>query len=82
MYITQNYGEHPLILAELFLTNLLALRIWYALPLVVAISLVYAATRHELMGPIFAHAWHIGVWIVGFMSIVFVILCFLEWVFF
>lgn len=61
--------------------NFLSLRLWYALPLVVAISLVYAATRHELMVPILQHAWRIAVWIVGFMSIVFVILFLLEWQF-
>ncbi len=59
--------------------NFLSMRLWYALPLVIAISLVYAATRHELMSPILQHAWRIAVWIVGFMSIVFVILFLLEW---
>ncbi len=29
---------------------------WYSLPLIVAISLVYSATRHEQMQPILAHA--------------------------
>jgi len=70
-----------LIFAEFFFADLLALRIWYALPLVVAISLVYAATRHELMWPILVHAWRIGIWILGFMSVVFVVLWLLEWVF-
>ena len=31
-------------------------RMWYSLPLIVVISLVYAATRHELMAPILEHA--------------------------
>ena len=62
----------------ILLADILSLRIWYALPLVVAISLVYAATRHELMAPILQHSWRIGVWIVGFMTIVFVILFLLE----
>lgn len=48
--------------------------LWYALPLVVAVSLVYAATRHELMQPILRHALRVGVWIVGFMGIVLVVL--------
>ena len=61
--------------------DLLALRIWYAIPLIVAVSLVYAATRHELMVPILFHAWRIAVWIVGFMMIVFLILLALEWLF-
>ena len=47
---------------------------WYALPLVVAVSLVYAATRHEQPGPILIQAARIGVWIVGFMVVIFVLL--------
>lgn len=48
--------------------------LWYALPLIIAVSLVYAATRHEYIGPILAHALRFGAWIVGFMAIIFVIL--------
>lgn len=53
--------------------------LWYALPLVVTVSLVYAATRHEEMGPILRHALRVGVWIVGFMAIGFVVLALLSW---
>jgi len=53
--------------------------LWYALPLVVAVSLVYAATRHEDMAPILAHAFRVGVWIVGFMAVVFVIVVAMLW---
>ena len=53
-------------------------RMWYSLPLIAVISLVYAATRHELMAPILAHAWRFALWIVGFMAIVFVLLAFLS----
>ena len=49
-------------------------QIWYALPLVVVVSLVYAATRHELMPPILHRALRTAVWIAGFMGIVFGIL--------
>ncbi len=42
--------------------------IWYSLPLIIAISLVYAATRHEAIGPILKHACRLGLWIVGFMA--------------
>lgn len=45
-----------------------AAQIWYALPLIVAISLVYGATRHELRGPILYHAWHTGLWMTGFLG--------------
>jgi len=54
-------------------------QLWYAVPLIVAVSLVYAATRHEEMGPILHHAVHIGVWIVGFMAVVFAILLAMGW---
>jgi hypothetical protein len=47
---------------------------WYALPLVVVISLVYSATRHELMPSILVHAVRLGLWITGFMAAIFVVL--------
>lgn len=50
-----------------------------ALPLIVAVSLVYAATRHEDFVAIARHAGRLGVWIIGFMAIVLVILQFLNW---
>ncbi len=53
-------------------------RLWYSLPLVVVISLVYAATRHELMRPILEHAVRFGLWILGFMAIVFLVLVVLS----
>jgi len=48
--------------------------LWFALPVIVTVSLVYAATRHEQIGFILPHAARIAVWIVGFMAVVFVIL--------
>ena len=53
--------------------------LWYSMPLIVAVSLVYAATRHEQMGPILAHAGRIAVWILGFMAIIFVVLKLISW---
>ncbi len=47
---------------------------WYALPLIVAVSLVYAATRHEQVGSILSHAFRVAIWIVGFMALVFGVL--------
>ena len=49
-------------------------RIWYALPLVVVISLVYGATRHEYPKEIMQHSFRSAVWVVGFMSIIFAII--------
>jgi len=51
-------------------------RFWYALPLIVTVSLVYSATRHEDMTHILKHALRFGGWVVGFMAVVFVILYF------
>ncbi|MCC7084481.1 MAG: hypothetical protein IT427_05695 [Pirellulales bacterium] len=45
----------------------LANQVFYSLPLIVSVSLVYAATRHEEMTPILAHALRFGAWIVSFM---------------
>ncbi len=64
---------------NLLLATLANNDMWYALPLVVAVSLVYSATRHEQMGPILGHSLRIGVWIVGFMAIVFAVLLLLSW---
>ena len=47
---------------------------WYAVPLIVAVSLVYAATRHEAMNEILRHAARVGTWIIGFMAVVFILL--------
>lgn len=48
-------------------------KLWYCLPLVVSISLVYGATRHELMPQILDHSWRFGVWVVTFMIGIFVV---------
>jgi len=54
-------------------------RLWWSVPLIVVVSLVYAATRHELIEPILRHAIHTAVWIVCFMLAVFVVLFFISW---
>lgn len=51
-------------------------RFWYAIPLIVVVSLVYGATRHEHLREIFIHAFRSAVWVVGFMALIF----FLIWV--
>ncbi|MBN1588628.1 MAG: hypothetical protein JW888_03855 [Pirellulales bacterium] len=53
--------------------------LWYTLPLVIAVSLVYAATRHEQTGLILRHAVETAARIAGFMLIVFVILWLITW---
>lgn len=48
--------------------------LWFAVPLIVVVSLVYSATRHELPQPIAVGALRMAAWIGGFMLIGFVIL--------
>ena len=51
----------------------------YYVPLSIAIALVFGATRHEDTTLILRHAWQTGRWITGFMGIIFVVLCVLDW---
>ena len=53
-------------------------RLWYLIPLLVSVSLVYGATRHELPLPILEHAGRFAVWILTFLGILFVVLWFLS----
>ncbi len=41
---------------------------WYSVPLIVVISLVYSATRHEAMSSILTHSLRLGVMIGGVMA--------------
>jgi hypothetical protein len=73
----------PLASSLLLLLPLLAagdpLRIWYAVPIVVSVSLVYAATRHEEMNQILIHAARFALWILAFMAILFALLQLMSW---
>ncbi len=67
---------------HLLLANTISLwnlNIWYAVPAIVAVSLVYSATRHERMQPILIHAGRVAFWIVCFMVIVFAVLEGVNW---
>ena len=66
-------------LTPILADSLLAAQIWYMLPLLVAVSLVYGATRHEILVPILHHAWRTTVWMLVFMGVIFLILLALEW---
>ena len=58
-------------LADSIVTPLLAvMSLWYALPLIVSVSLVCAATRHEEISVILSHAVRFGIWIIVFMVVV------------
>ena len=51
-----------------------AAQAWYAIPLVVVISLVYGATRHEYLKEILLQTYRSVVWVVGFMLIIFAVI--------
>ena len=54
-------------------------QLWYLPPLVVAVSLVYGATRHELPWPILVQSYRAARWILTFMAVIFVILLLVSW---
>ncbi len=51
----------------------------YYFPLLIAISLVYGATRHEERPEILRQAWHTAYWITSFLGIIFLIVWFIGW---
>jgi len=55
------------------------MNLWYSLPLIVSVSLVCAATRHEQMGPILNHAVRFALWIGVFMGAVMALLALMDW---
>lgn len=48
--------------------------------LIVPISLVYGATRHEFMRQILENAVRSAVWILGFVGMIFAILLVITWI--
>ena len=63
-----------LAMMNLYLLSLASIweaKVWYAAPLVVAISLVYGGTRHEHIKEIILQAIRSAIWVVGFMGIIF-----------
>ena len=61
-------------LDELLLGSILNARFWYAVPMIIAISLVYGATRHEYVPQILKQAIKAGIWVIGFMAIILVLI--------
>jgi hypothetical protein len=59
--------------------SLLAAQFWYIVPLILAVSLVYGATRHELAWPIVQHSYKTAVWMLTFMGAIFAILFLVSW---
>jgi hypothetical protein len=59
------------------LSPLVAMQInewWYALPLIVVVGVVYAATRYERADDILVGSVRSIVWVCGFMGIIFCVL--------
>ena len=52
--------------------------LWYALPLIVAVSFVYAATRHERLGEIFKQGIGCTLTIAGCMALILLILALIS----
>lgn len=59
---------------QLLALSLWQARLWYAIPLVLVVSLVYGATRHERMRDIFEQAIRTAIGLVGFMSAIFIVI--------
>ena len=53
-------------------------RLWFLLPLIVVISLVYSASRYELPDRILRRATRLGLQIAGFMAVVLALLAWLS----
>ena len=53
--------------------------LWHVVPLIIVVSLVYGATRHEHMSEILHNAYRAATWIVGFIAIIFGILLVVSW---
>lgn len=66
----------PLLFSLLSLTKISS---WYFFPLVIAVSLVYGATREEQWPAILDQAWRFGAWMAGFLALIFAVLLFLSW---
>jgi len=55
----------------LFLADILAVpRMYYVVPLIIAVSFVYGATRHERLDQILVHSLRSAVWVTFFLAII------------
>ena len=57
-----------------------ASRLWYSIPLIITVSLVYGATRDERMPQILEHSVRFAVQTIGFLALVIAVAAiFLTW---
>lgn len=47
--------------------------------MIIAIAFVFGGTRHENTTLILQHTWQTGRWITGFMAVIFIVICILDW---
>ncbi len=47
--------------------------LWYSLPLIVVVSIVFGATRHEYLREIIYHATKSFAWLMFFMFVIFIL---------
>lgn len=73
------YPPGPEDRTEITMLSISPTYLFYYVPLIIAISLVFGATRHEDTSRILRHAFYTARWITGFMGIIFVILLFIGW---
>jgi hypothetical protein len=66
---------HPALLGALSFTRTPS---WYFLPLVLAVSLVYGATRAEQWRDIWDETVRFGAWLVGVLAVIFAVLLLLS----
>ena len=55
----------------LLLAEIRGIQLMYCIPLIIAISVVYGATRHEFLAEITFHAIRAAIWVIGFMLVIF-----------
>ncbi|MBS0210510.1 MAG: hypothetical protein JSS27_16320 [Planctomycetes bacterium] len=53
--------------------------LWYAIPLIVSVSLVYSATRAESMDTIWRGAVRFGGWVLTFLGIILAVVQAASW---
>ena len=71
--------SHRVELNDIIMLSISPSYLLYYVPLIIAIALVFGATRHEDTSLILRHSWHTGRWITGFMAIIFAVLFVLDW---
>lgn len=63
----------------IFIAAIFENKLWHLFPLLVAISLVYGATRHEDIKPIMLQAYRTAAWLFGFLAIIFAVFAIMSW---